>query len=132
MKINTKNYAIALYQLLKETKGEEFKKVTQNFVNLLAKKRLLSLAPKILADFNNYYNQAEGVIEAKAETAQALSETEIKNLSRRLEKLAGKKIELKNKVNKDLIGGIKLYFADTLIDGSLLARLNSLHKKLTN
>jgi len=130
MKVNTKTYAVALYETIKELKGEELKTALANFVALLAKKNLLSSADKILADFEKYYNEAEGIIAVRAETAKTLTAEEKEKLIKDLKKITGKEIELENIVLPVLIGGLKLKIGDTLIDGSLLAQLSSLRKKL--
>ena len=130
MKINTKAYAIALYETIKETKGEALKSALANFVLLLAKKNLLGASQKILADFERYYNEAEGILTVNAETAKALSAEEKENIIKNLKKITGKEIELAGIVKPELIGGLRLKIGDTLIDGSLQNQLSSLRKKL--
>jgi F-type H+-transporting ATPase subunit delta len=130
MKVNTKAYAIALYETIKENKGEHLKTALANFVVLLAKKNLLSSANKILADFSRYYNEAEGIAEVSAATAKALTADEIEKISKQLKAAIGQDVELKNTVSPELIGGIKLKIGDTLIDGSLKNQIAELKQKL--
>ena len=130
MKVNTKNYAIALYHTIKETKGEALKSTLKNFVRLLAQKNLFSYAPKIINDFNQYYNEAEGIIEVRVTSALDLSEAEKKDIKNQIKVLTDKKIELTTEVNPELIGGIKIAFADNLIDASVKTQLENLKKQL--
>ncbi|OGY49031.1 MAG: ATP synthase F1 subunit delta [Candidatus Buchananbacteria bacterium RIFCSPHIGHO2_02_FULL_45_11b] len=130
MKVNTKAYAIALYETIKDAKGEQSKTAIANFVALLAKKNLLPSANKIMADFTRHYNQAEGIAAITAETAKALSSEEKDELIKNLKKITGKEIELETAVKPELIGGLKLKIGDALIDGSWQNQLSTLRKKL--
>ncbi|MFA5022327.1 MAG: ATP synthase F1 subunit delta [Patescibacteria group bacterium] len=130
MKINTKKYAIALYEIAKESDKAQLKSVLENLVKILARKGLLSSADKIISDFKKYYDLQEGICQVTIETITALSAAEKEEVTKELKKITGKKIELIDKINPELIGGMILNFNDTLIDGSLKTQLQDLHKKL--
>jgi len=130
MKVNTKNYAIALYDATKKSKAEELKLFIKNFVKILAAKNLIGLAPKIIADFNQHYDDTEGIIEVKITSALELSEAEKKEIKNQIKNLTKKEVELKTIIDKELIGGIKINFADNLIDGSLKTQIQNLKKQL--
>jgi F-type H+-transporting ATPase subunit delta len=130
MKVNTKAYAIALYETIKENKGEQLKIVLRNFVLLLAKKNLLSSAKKILADFSRYYNEAEGIVEVRVQTAKALSAENKEKMIHQLKSRLGKEIDLKSEIDASLLGGIILQVNDTQFDGSLKRQLDLLKKDL--
>ncbi|MFA6410295.1 MAG: ATP synthase F1 subunit delta [Candidatus Buchananbacteria bacterium] len=130
MRINTKKYAIALYQVAKESNATELKQALQNLIKILARKGLLSSADKIISDFKKYYNEKEGIVEITIETAFALSLAEKEDLIKEMKKNTGQQIELAEKINPELIGGMILHFNDTLIDGSLKTQLQNLRKKL--
>jgi len=130
MKINTKKYAIALYEATQDLSQAELKNAIGNFVKILAKKGLLAKADKIMADYAGYYNQQQGILPVLAKTAQPLSESEKKEIISRLKKSTGKEIELENQVDKSLIGGLVLKIGDTLVDGSLNNQLLRLKQKL--
>ncbi|MFA6322472.1 MAG: ATP synthase F1 subunit delta [Candidatus Buchananbacteria bacterium] len=130
MKINTKNYAIALYEVIKETKGEQQKAALRNFIVLLAQKNILSLAPKILDDFSRYYNSAEEITEIEIQTAKELSGSEQEKIKVQLKKIIGQEIDLKSQINPDLIGGLRLKLGDDLIDGSLQTQVMALRKQI--
>jgi F-type H+-transporting ATPase subunit delta len=130
MKVNLKQYAIVLHEVTKDLKGAELESVLKSFINLLAKKNLLSQLDKILAEYEKYYNQINGIINIKAKTAQPLSQAETKTLAENLKKITGKEIELKNTTDQDLIGGIILQIDDNLIDGSIKNQLEILKQKM--
>lgn len=130
MKVSSKNYAVALYETVKENKGENLKLALKNFVKLLGKKNSLSLAPKIITDFNRYYNEAERIIEIKIASALELSEAEKKEIKNHFEIMTDKKAEVTTEIDPQLIGGVKITFDDRLIDGSLKTKLENLKKQL--
>ncbi|MBN1779090.1 MAG: ATP synthase F1 subunit delta [Candidatus Buchananbacteria bacterium] len=130
MKTNTKHYAIALYQALKETKASENQTILENFVNLLAEKHILSQARQIIKDFKKYYNQQEGLIEVTVSSAEKISTAEEKQIAEEIKKTTHLKAEITNEVDPELIGGLKLEFADLVVDGSLKNSLNNLKTTL--
>lgn len=130
MKINTKKYAVALYEVTKGSNAEQLKSALQNFVKLLAKKGLLNQEKRLIADYKKYYNELEGIIEVEVATAYQLSEPEKKNIINQLRAVTGKKIELDCQINKELIGGIIFRINDTLLDNSLKFQLKNLKEKL--
>jgi|SRR3989339_1330734 len=130
MKINTKHYAISLYQALKDSNSKETPKILENFVNLLAQKHILSKAGQIITDFKKYFNQQEGLIEVKVTSAENLSSQDQKIITDQLHRATTKKAEITNQVESDLIGGLKLEFNDLIIDGSLKNSLNNLKANL--
>ncbi len=119
-----------MYNTIKENKGEALKSVLKNFVRLLAKRGLFSYVPKIINDFNKYYNETEGIIEVKVTSALDLSEAEKKDIRNQIKNLTDKNVELITETNSKLIGGIKIAFADNLIDGSIKTQLENLKKQL--
>lgn len=132
MKVDAKIYALALYESIKEAKPKDFDLLISNFVKLLARKNILSYLNKIIAEFEKIYNEKEGIANATVYSALALSEPEKRKLFEALEKMTGKKINLTEKVEKSLIGGLKLQLGDIIIDDSILARISSLKNNLLN
>jgi F-type H+-transporting ATPase subunit delta len=130
MKVNTKKYAVALYEAVKEADGKKLNLVLTNFVKLLAKSGLINQSDKILNDFNRYYNDQEGIVEVELTTAQAISPAETNSAAKALEKILGKKVELKCKLEQDLIGGAIFKFNDLLIDGSLKSRFKEIKEQM--
>ena len=65
------------------------------------------------------YNQAHGILEAAATTAVAMTEQQVKSLHEKLEKLTGKTIDLKTKVDPAVLGGIRLDIEGTELDGTV-------------
>lgn len=128
MKVTTKQLSWALYDAIKESPAAAHEQVIKNFVQLLGELHLMSRAEKIIADFAAYYNRAEGIETVSIETARPLSSTEATEVTQQLAKMLDKKIELVQQLEPSIIGGWRLRYADTLIDGSLRARLQQLRQ----
>ena len=76
------------------------------------------------------YNQAHGILEATATTAVAMTEAQEKSLHEKLEKLTGKTIDLKTKVDAKVLGGIRLDIEGTELDGTVRSRLAGLRSSI--
>ncbi|OGY50639.1 MAG: ATP synthase F1 subunit delta [Candidatus Buchananbacteria bacterium RIFCSPLOWO2_01_FULL_56_15] len=128
MKLTTKQIARALYDALKDSAPAARQQVIENFVRLLHELHIVSKAEKIIADFVTCYNEAEGIEPVTVETASALSATEQAEIAGQLASTLNKKIELTQLVSPLLIGGLRLRYGDTVIDGSIEARLRQLRQ----
>jgi F-type H+-transporting ATPase subunit delta len=102
----------------------------ENFVRVLAQNARLGLLPEIRAQFDALRNEREGVIEADVISAFDLSGAQLADLVQRLEKKTGKKVKAKVRLDKELIGGIKVVLGDKVIDGSARAQLGALETAL--
>lgn len=131
-KISPRKYAIGLHEAVKEKSKDEADLIIENFLKILLKNNDFSLADKIVAEFSAYLKEQEGKIEAEAVTARQLSVEEEKELSQSIKgQLAAEEIELVNKVDKSILGGLIIRFKDKLFDGSLKNKLETLKTNLT-
>jgi F-type H+-transporting ATPase subunit delta len=102
----------------------------ENFVRVLAQNGRLGLLPEIRAQFDALRNEREGVIEAEVISAFELSGAPLAELVQRLEKKTGKKVKARVRLDKELIGGVKVVLGDKVIDGSARAQLGALETAL--
>ena len=72
----------------------------------------------------------EYITESLAWLGIEIDEGMSKSLTEKMEKISGKKVVLKNIIDKDIIGGVVLSFDGKVIDGSVKAKLASLQKQL--
>ncbi len=102
----------------------------ENLVRVLAENRRLELLPEIRAQFEALKNQREGVVEAEVHSAFELSDAQVADLVQRLEKKTGRKVRATVRIDKELIGGVKVTLGDKVIDGSARAQLAALQAAL--
>jgi F-type H+-transporting ATPase subunit delta len=102
----------------------------ENFVRVLAENGRLALLPEIRTQFEALKNEHEGVLEAEIHAAFQLSDSQLADLTQRLEKKTGRKVRTKVQIDKDLIAGVRLVLGDKVIDGSARAQLGALETAL--
>ncbi len=101
-----------------------------NFLKILCEKGTLRELSGCARAYRIRYNQAHGILEATATTAVAMTEQQVKSLHEKLEKLTGKTIDLKTKVDPAVLGGIRLDIEGTELDGTVKNRLASLRRSI--
>ena len=101
-----------------------------NFLLLLIEKRRIFFLSKILSSFLNLLNKEKGELQATFISAQDLKDEEIKKVSDELSKSINKKIKFKFKVDKDLIGGIKIQLGSLMIDTSIRSKLRKFEQMM--
>lgn len=127
-KIIPKQYAVLLYEITKDLRKTGIKEKISEFVRFLATNNHLNLVDKIIGEFKAYTKKQERIQEVELISARPVG---IKIRQRLINILNGKnKIELKEKIDPGLLGGIVIKIGDTMIDGSIKRRLNILSDKL--
>jgi F-type H+-transporting ATPase subunit delta len=105
-------------------------KTTQAFIDLLLKKSRIVMLGQTADAFKDQYNLFAGIIEVEITTSEALSKDQEQKLDQMLQKSTGKKIILKPIIDSRILGGIKARIDDTVIDGTVQYKLETLRKTL--
>jgi len=116
--INTQNSVI---KILTEKLG--FSKNLKNFFLLLVAKRRIFFVKKISESFLKLCSKKRGEIKASLISSKELSPNELDQISKDLSKSMGSTIKFDYKVDKELIGGLKLQLGSFMIDTSLKNKL---------
>ena len=103
-----------------------------NFLKILCENGTLRELPGCARAYRIRYNAAHGILEATATTAVAMTEQQAKSLHEKLEKLTGKTIDLKTKVDPAVLGGIRLDIEGTELDGTVQNRLSALRRDIAS
>jgi F-type H+-transporting ATPase subunit delta len=131
MKITAKQYALALYEAVEGKKKKEVEEAIKEFAGILVTNNDITKLEKIIQEFNQIWNEKEGIVEAKVMSSQVLDKSIVKLLNDYIVKLSGAKNVVVNEiVDKDLLGGVVIKYGDKVMDGSLKARLGSLKQKI--
>jgi F-type H+-transporting ATPase subunit delta len=107
--------------------------LTMSIFDVLTRKNREPLLPAIAKEFHTAYNQHKGVGKATITTAVPLDaelRTEFENITKKLSEKD--KVELIEKVDKDMIGGFVLNVGDRQIDASIKNKLKSLKVKFSH
>ena len=116
-------YAQVLFQLVQET--DSLEDALSNFINLVVKYNQLSIFDEIIIKFTRLYNQQKNELDVNIQTAFRLDSkqlADIELLINRIKKVD--QVNLKQEVNKKLIGGLKINFEDYQLDATIKNSLN--------
>jgi len=117
-------------ELVLEIGGEALDEQAVNLVKILGHYRRFSVLPAIAEQFELLRAEAEGVIDAELEVAFAIDPAQLETITQTLQQRLGRKVRLKCKENRDLIGGAVIRAGDWVVDGSLRAQLAKLSSSL--
>ncbi len=102
-----------------------------SFLKLLCERGRIRDLPACERRFRKRYNAEHGIIEATAVTAIPLRPELQKKLSDRLAGLTGKQVDLRNRVDPSVLGGIRLEYEGRELDGTVRQRLDGISKTLS-
>ncbi len=126
MKISNRQLAKDLYHTLQEVKEKDHSQVLKNFVELLLKLRRMSQANRIIEEYVEYEKQMNGEVTLEVTTVHALS-AEMKKV---IEKKFGDKVDLREKIDETILGGMILKSKNTIYDASVRGALHQLKNSL--
>ena len=107
-----------------------FSKNLKNFFLLLIEKRRIFFVKKILDNFLKLCSKNRGEIEASLISSKELSSNELENISKELSSSMGSTIKFNYKVNRGLIGGLKLQLGSFMIDTSIKNKLKKYEQRM--
>ena len=107
-----------------------FSKNLKNFILLLIEKRRIFFIEKIIESFLKLCAQKRGEVKASLISSKELSKDEIENISKDLSSSMGSFIKFDYKVDKELIGGLKLQLGSFMIDTSIKNKLKKYEQKM--
>ncbi len=120
-----KNVVAALSQ------AAQFHQLTQNFLGVLAQNRRLAALPYVIKAFRTEAAKRRGEVEARVQTAYALSPAQTEQLRKELTQALGSQVALNVEVQKDLLGGMIVTVGSLMIDDSLKRKLERLKRTLS-
>ncbi|MFA6553351.1 MAG: ATP synthase F1 subunit delta [Patescibacteria group bacterium] len=130
-KISPKKYAIILHQVLSGLPEKDITKALKVFVKMVARNKSLSKADRIIRSYQQIADREQGVTEITVMTATDLDQHQHTLIAQDLKKMFGEHLRIKQETDAGLIGGVKLKYGDTIVDGSIRQRLQALAIALT-
>lgn len=103
-----------------------------SFLKLLCERHHIRELPNCARRFRQRFNADHGILEASAVTARPLTDAQREKLTARLAGLTGKRVDLENRVDPTVLGGIRLEYEGMELDGTVRARLDGLKKTLSD
>ncbi|MFA5052265.1 MAG: ATP synthase F1 subunit delta [Patescibacteria group bacterium] len=125
-KISHKKYAVILHRLLSDVPDHDVPAALKAFVSLVARHKALSKFDRIVRAYQHYADQQAGITEVTVTSASALDHKDTRVIADDLKKEFGEQVRIKHETDPTMIGGIKLSYGDTIVDGSVRQRLQEL------
>lgn len=102
-----------------------------NFLKILCERNLLHTFYGCEEAYRNLYNQRHSILEAVVTTAEPMNTAQKEKLLEKLERMSGRSINLKEKVDAAVIGGVLLEMDGKRYDNTLRHRLEGLQSALS-
>lgn len=116
---------------LNQVFGGKITETSLNFMKVLIENRRAAYLLAIAESYKVSQRKFLGIEYVEALTAVPMDEDQKEKLIRTLETKLGKKIELNNIVDSDIIGGMKIKIGEKALDGSLSNRLKALQSEIS-
>lgn len=101
-----------------------------NLALVLVRDDLVEIGPRLAVEFERLYNDYRGQAVAQVTSAMPLDDFERAQVANQLQRVTGKRIILRERVDPAVLGGVVARVGDTLIDGSVRRRLTLLRDEI--
>jgi len=108
----------------------EIEGLTANFLKLIARNRRLFAAPDMIKAFRALLARHRGQASAEVTSALSLTEGQLRALQTALKAVLHKDVQLDQKVDATLLGGLVVKVGSRMVDSSLRTKLNSLKQTM--
>lgn len=118
------------YALTKKAFSDKLDKTLFNFLMFLAQKRRINFLPEIAEEFDRLVKAEKGIARATCITTSKITDSERDKLIGKLSEKTSLKIELDEKVDASILGGMIVILHNQIIDGSIRHGLDQLKNRL--
>lgn len=109
-----------------------FDENVKNLIKILCERRLIFTFSEVRKSYEELYNRSRGIEHVEAVTAIPMTDGQLSRMEEKLASMTGKKIIIKNTVNPEILGGVKLRYSGKQLDGSVKTRLDKFEQSLKN
>ncbi len=103
-----------------------------NFLKILTEKGYIRHFSDCCTAYREQYYKDNDILLVKAVTAVPMTLEQLKKLTQRLMTITGKQIELRNRVDPECLGGVRLDFDGKRLDDTVAHRLDAIRGVLKN
>ncbi len=104
--------------------------ITQNFLKLLIEKSRMPAVFRVRRVLDELWQQENKLLPVEVTSAIELDKKTVKQIGDRIGEETGQKIELSERVEPDILGGLIVRVGNSIIDASIRARLDQLRKQV--
>ncbi|MFT5049127.1 MAG: F-type H+-transporting ATPase subunit delta [Chlamydiales bacterium] len=109
---------------------KDFHPLTMKFVQLLLDRGRVGVLRQAGVAFKRRQLAERGAVEGVVESVRPLPDAEIAELARSLGTRLAKEVLLENRLNPELVGGVRVFVDAKMIDYSVQGRLQGLRRKM--
>lgn len=113
-------------EIIKQAFDGKLSRCAYNFLCVVTEGRRWDRFDNICKAFSELCNEELGIAEITVTTAFPLSAEQREKVKKKMAEIIGKNIEMSEKTDKSLVGGIIVDYGDTRMDGSVKTRLEGL------
>lgn len=117
-------------QLLEECFQGELHPFVLNLCQLLWTKGRENSLPSVVTAYRQLLRKDEGLLTAEVVSAANLTEEQLAPLRQALEKRFGQPVVIEMKVDRSLLGGVRVRVGNTVLDGSVRGHLQALRERM--
>jgi F-type H+-transporting ATPase subunit delta len=125
--ISTAEQSAAMSFLLKRIKVGEW---VQKFVSVLIQNGRLNILSEAVDSYFTLLKEHNGEIDAEVITAVPLNDNNISDLQKSLSASLGKKVQVNQKIDKEILGGVIIKIGSKMLDASVSGGLRKLEKTI--
>ena len=103
-----------------------------NFLKILTEKGYIRQFPDCCDAYRGFYNEDNGILVVKAQSAVALTDAQKQKLTAKLIATTGKTIDLQCSIDPAVLGGLRLSYDGKQVDGTVKNRMDAIGKLLKN
>ncbi len=104
--------------------------ILKNFLTLLIEKHRMPAVFRVRRSFDELWQRENKLLPVEITSAIELDQNTVKQIGDRIGEETGQKIELSERVDPDILGGLVVRVGNSIIDSSIRARLDSLRKQV--
>jgi len=104
--------------------------IVENFLRLLIEKHRMPTVFAVRRVFDELWRQENQLLPVEITSAIELDKKTVKQIGDRIGEETGQKIELSERVDPDILGGLVVRVGNSIIDSSIRSRLDSLRKQV--
>ena len=103
-----------------------------NFLKILTEKGYMRHFGDCVQAYREFYNRDNGILPVTAITAVPLTDAQTEKLIAKLSGITGKQIELTNKLDPTVLGGMRLDYDGKRVDDTVAHRMDAVRNLLKN
>lgn len=116
--------------ILDESFGGRVEPYVLNFLKILTERGCARSFSDCCTVYRTQYHQDHNILPVTAFTAVPLDPEQTRRLSEKLSALTGKNVQLTNRIDPDVLGGVRLDYDGRRLDDTVAHRLESVRRRL--